>query len=74
MAQTHDCSLYSCWLTVDFVVLGGAVLWASYHHSDSSIAHSDNRAREDLYATSLLHRFTTSRQRETCARQLSHAG
>ena len=28
----------------------------------------------DLYATSLLHRFTTARQRETCARQLSHAG
>ena len=30
--------------------------------------------RTDLYATSLLHRFTTARQRETCARQLSHAG
>ena len=28
----------------------------------------------DLYATGLLHRFTTARQRETCARQLSHAG
>eukprot|EP00966_Prymnesium_polylepis_P309940 7161157-Prymnesium_polylepis.1 len=32
------------------------------------------KTKTDLYATSLLHRFTTARKRETCARQLSHAG
>ena len=37
--------LYGCWLTVVCGAWAGAGLWASQHHSGSSLTRSDTRAR-----------------------------
>ena len=40
--------LYGCWLTVECGVLGRAVVWASQHHSGSSLTYSNNWERRYL--------------------------
>ena len=54
--------LYGCWLTVVCGAWAGAGLWASQHHSGSSLTRSDNRAREYLRFV----QFVQSRRTPDC--------
>jgi hypothetical protein len=65
--------LYGCWLTVVCGAWAGAGLWASQHHSGSSLTRSDTRARGYLRFV----QFVQSRRTPDCtnctnARLCSH--